>query len=264
MDRRHCLLAGAAWCAVALPALAQTAPPAAAAGPTPMRAVGLFSLLGDTLDVSTAEEPAASRMDRTTRQVLRVNGIGFDRVVATEVRQHFTRHLPTVHLRMFGAASELALADQQRLAEQARRGMLPGFMIDAAQQHQLTHLLIATRDRAEGAAETAGADTFGRVELEGVGFHVDMLYKVIHVDTQDVVQGALVPHAIVRLTLFDVERALVQRSQIAQRQWLVAPRKDRKSDGPWGLLNQEEKVRAAREAVGDAVRQSLPALFAAG
>lgn len=227
-----------------------------------MRAVGLFSLLGDTLDVSTAEEPAASRMDRTTRQVLRVSGIGFDRVVATEVRQHFTRHLPTVHLRLFGAGTELTLAEQQRLADQARRGILPGFMIDAAEQHQLTHLVIATRDRAEAAAETASADTVGRAVLEGVGFHIDTLYKVVHVDTQDIVHGALVPHALVRLTLFDVERAMVTRTELAQRQWLVAPRRDRKSDGPWGLLTQEEKIRAAREAVSDAVRQSLPALFA--
>lgn len=256
MRRRQSLLAAAACCVAPAWVRAQDAA-------TPLRAVGMFSLLGESLDVSTAEEPSASRMDRTTRQTLRVNGIGFDRVVATEVRQHFTRHLPTVHLRLFGAGTELALADQQRLAEQAQRGMLPGFMVDAAQQHQLTHLLIVTRDRAEGAAETARADTLGRVMLEGVGFHIDTSYKVENVDTKDIVHGALVPHAILRLTLFDVERALVARAELAQRQWLVAPRRDRLADGAWGQLTQEEKVRALRDAVGDAMRQSLPKMFPA-
>lgn len=256
MDRRHCLLAGAAWCGAALPALAQTT------APTPMRAVGLFSLLGDNLDISTAEEPSATRMDRTTRQTLRVNGIGFDRIVATEVRQHFTRTLPTVHLRLFGAGTELALADQQRLAEQARRGMLPGFMVDAAQQHQLTHLLIATRGKGEVAASVVGG-AIGRTALEGVGFHIDTLYQLQDTDTKEHFHGALIPHALVELTLFDVEQAVVVRSELAQRQWVVPPRADRKGDGAWGLLTQEEKVRAMHGAVGQAMREALPRLISA-
>lgn len=228
-----------------------------------MRAVGLFSLLGDTLDVSTAEEPAASRMDRTTRQVLRVSGIGFDRVVATEVRQHFTRHLPTVHLRLFGAGTELALADQQRLVEQAKRGMLPGFMIDAAQQNQLTHLLIATRGKGEVAASVVGG-TIGRTALEGVGFHIDTMYELKATTTKEHHHGALIPHALVELTLFDVEQAVVLRSELAQRQWVVAPRTERKGDGAWGLLTQEEKVRALHRAVERAVGEALPRLLPPG
>ena len=75
---------------------------------------------------------------------------------------------------------------------------------------------------------------------------------------------SVIPHALVELTLFDVEQAVVLRSELAQRQWVVAPRTERKGDGAWGLLTQEEKVRALHRAVERAVGEALPRLLPPG
>src|SRR5687768_13559588 len=92
----------------ALPAAALAATGAAhsqgsAAGPR-LQFWGLFSMLGDTIDVSSSDDPVASRLDRTSRQVLTVKGVGFDRVVAQAVKQYLLQARPEVELRMFGTS----------------------------------------------------------------------------------------------------------------------------------------------------------------
>jgi hypothetical protein len=250
------------WCVAGMLAMA-TAFAAAQPVPAGVKALGVFSLLGETLEVSTTAEPTASRLDRTTRQSLTVRGLGLDRLVAGEVRQHAATALPTVHLRMFGPSAPLTPQDQRAVADRATRGALPGWMIDTIQQQRLTHVLLATRDQAPAAAETATAEKVGRVDLEGIGFHIDMLYGVRDADNQVRIHGALAPHVIVRLTLFDVEAAQVIRTASVNEQWLVAPRADKVADGPWGLLTQEEKLKAVHQALGSGLRKALPGLLSA-
>lgn len=227
----------------------------------PIKAVGLFSVLGETLEVSTTSEPAASRLDRTLRQTLTVRGIGFDRAVAGAVKRQFSRSMPTVHLRMFGASGEMASAQQRELALNANHGGLPGWILDSVREHRLSHVLLVTRDRVEGNIETASAETIGRVDLEGIGLHVDMYYKVRNVETRVEALGALAPHVVVRLTLFDVEAARVARSILISEQRLVAPREGRTADGPWGFLTQEEKVRALHGLLERGLERNLPRLL---
>jgi hypothetical protein len=253
MDRRTALAA-----ITAVPLVA--ASPARGQGTaTPMRAIGLFSVLGEFIDLSTTEEPSASRIDRTARQVLELKGIGFDRIVATEVRNALTRTHPAVHLRLFSGA--LKGPDQRRLAEGAQRGALPGWMIQSIQDNQLTHVLLVTRHLTEAALETDRPERIGRTSLEGIGFHIDMTYTVRNVATGVVTQGALGPHVLVQLNLFDVEQAKVLRTEVINEQWLEAARRQPVEGGPWNYLNNEEKVQVLRTALGNGVRAALPKLL---
>ncbi|HZF80070.1 MAG TPA: hypothetical protein VEZ89_09780 [Rubrivivax sp.] len=251
---------------LALPALALSlnARPAyaqARGARAPLQFWGLFSMLGDTLDVTSSDAPVASRVDRTSRQVLEVKGVGFDRVVAQAVKQELLQKRPNVELKMFGTSAALGAPDQRLIADGATNGALPGWIIDTIKQQQLSHVILVTRDRAMGSAETARRDTIGRYELEGVGLHMDMDYSVLNVQTDRLTVGALIPHVIVRLTLFDVENARVQRTALINEQWLVAPDEGKGHEGPWAALSHEAKLKALHDGLRVGLRKAVPDLL---
>jgi hypothetical protein len=227
----------------------------------PLKAVGVFAVLGENLEVSNTLDPEASRIDRTERKTIAVRGIGFDRIAADVIRQHFTSTRPTVHLRLTGSAASLATSEQMRLAESARRGALPGWIIDSIQQNQLSHVLLVTRTRGPVFATMAEPTRLGRGDIEGIGFHIDMLQRVRSADAATSTQGLLVPHVLARLTLFEVENARVLRETTIDEQWGVGPRPGQTAVQPWDLLSQEEKIKVLHDAVRNGVRKALPELL---
>lgn len=247
-----CLLAAAL-------ASAQPAPPGAAGAP--IKAIGVFTLLGENLDTSNDIGTEPTRLDRTERKSVAVPGIGFDQVLINEVQRFFTRTAPTVHLRLFTVPVAVSNADQMRLAEGAQRGALPEFMITAIQQHRLSHVLIVTRDRAPLSAQTASPERVGGVEVEGLGFHTDPQMQTRNVEDDSRTQGALIPHVIVRLTLFDADGARSLRSIRIDEQWLVGPRKGRTAATPWDLLDQREKVLTLHDSLRRGLEKALPELM---
>lgn len=246
--------------AVFLIAVAAASAQPVAAGP-PIKALGVFTLLGENLDVSNDTGAEPTRVDRTERKSVPVAGIGFDQVLANEVQRYFARTAPTVHLRLFNVPAALSNADQMRVAEGARRGALPEFMISAIQQHRLSHVLIVTRDRAPLSAKTALPERAGGVDVEGIGFHTDpqMLTRNVGDDSQT--RGALYPHVVARLTLFDTDGARTLRSVRVDEQWLVGPRKGRTPTNPWDLLDQREKILALHDGLRRGLAAALPELM---
>ena len=218
-------------------------------------------MLGDTLDVSSSDDPVASRLDRTARQALAVKGVGFDRLVAQAVKQHLAQARPNVELRMFGASAALSAADQKRLADGATNGALPGWVIDTIQQQQLSQVVLVTRDRAPPSALTGQREKIGRADFEGVGLHMDMAYTVRHPQTGRTTVGALIPHVIVRLSWFDVENARVVRTALINEQWLVGPEEGRGHEGPWNVLSQEAKLKALHDGLTVGLRKAVPELL---
>lgn len=227
----------------------------------PVKAVGLFSMLGDTLDISLYEDPAASRMERAKRETLQVPNMGFDQLVAAEVRRHMTQALPTVSLHPFTVGTPLKASQQKQIADEARRGALPGFILDRVQESQLAHLLLVTRQRTGTSLITANGERIGRGDVEGLGFYLDSTYRVRNQEGRHVAQGALGPHVVVGLTLFDVEEAGVGAEALINQQWLAGPKP---GTAPWDYLTAQEKVLALREALQSGLREQLPQVLKAG
>lgn len=242
----------------AVPAWAQPNPPQ-------YKILGVFSVLGDTIDVSTAQEPSASRIDRTERKTLEVRNLGLDRLVAQEFRSAIQKDMPRVLLHLFGASAPLRLEDQRQLAEQARSGALPGWVVDLIQERQLDHVVLVTRESAAVQLETATAETAGRSEVAGIGFHIDMAYRVRNTEANVVGDGALGPHVVVRLTLFDTREAKVLRTQLINEQWLVGPPDTpERSQGPWAYLSAEQKIMALRDGLSRGLQKQLRSFLRGG
>lgn len=259
--RRSLLIAAASAAALAAAgsARAQAAAPPQPAPASPLRALGLLPVLGDAIDVSLQDDPAASRMDRAKREVLEVPNLGFDRFVAAEVRRHMTQSLPAVFLHPFGVAGQLPFVQQRQLVADARRGALPGFVLDRVQEHRLSHVLLVARDRVPTSIRTADRQLIGRGEVEGLGFYLDPTYTVENADTRASWRGVLAPHVVVRLALVDVEAARVVAEALIDEQVLVGPPPGATGrPAPWDYLDNAAKVKALRDLLQAGLRRRLP------
>lgn len=273
--RRVWAAASAAWLAgLAGRAAAQGGAPASSAAPAAPaasgagtgkganRRIGIFSVLGETLNVSSFTRNNPTRLDTTSRNSLPAKGVGFDSLVAQELRIYLTRNYPEATLLMFNASANLESADQRRIAQSADRGALPGWIIDTIQAQQLTHIVLATHDRANAAMRTADNQLVGAIEVDGIGLHIDLDYQTINVQTGDRRQGALGPHVVVALRLFDVEEARVlRRVQVNEQRLIGPPDGEVRPEGPWAYMSSEQKIRMLRQLTSQGTRKVVAELF---
>jgi hypothetical protein len=189
-----------------------------------------------------------------------VKSIGFDHIVLREVRTAFGGAAPAAKLHFFRAAT-LQPAEQRRIVEDARGGALPAWMVEAVRTHRLSHLLLVTRQRAEAALRTDENVTIGRGRVDGLGFYMDRNVDVRNTVTGATAQGAIGPHIVVQLSLFDTESAQVERSYTVNEQWLVAPRESQSGTDPWQYMTPAEKVEALRGGLERSLQRVLPAFL---
>ena len=100
VTRRSCLTLPLAL--LALPhatAWGQTTSPA----PAPVRTLGVFALLGESLQLVFPADVTDTRLDRNLRETLPVKDIGFDQAALRAVRAVADRQLPAARLQMFRA-----------------------------------------------------------------------------------------------------------------------------------------------------------------
>lgn len=225
---------------------------------TPIRALGVYSLLGDAVQVTVAQGPTDSRIDRAARDSYDVKGIDFDGIVLRAIREAVSRELPGASLQQYRATTPLSAAEQRDIAEGARGGVLPAWIVETINPQRLSHVLLVTRHRVDAKLRTGDGDAIGRAKVEGLGFYLDGLYKVRNSTTGAVAQGALGPHVVILLTLMDTESAEVLRTQIIDRQWLVGPREYGAAIDPWSYLTPVEKINALRGALQVNAERVLP------
>jgi hypothetical protein len=246
-------LAGAA--AASVPARAQDAA-------RPLTAVGMFSLLGDGVEVTVNDSPQTdTRIARNRSDTYTFPKIGFDLIVAREVREALARETPTAALSVFNTSTMLPLAEQRRIVAGAHDGALPEWALNAVRQRRLSHVLLVTRQRSEVNLRTGDGDTIGRGTADGIGFYIDTLYQVRNATTGAVAKGALGPHVFVELTLMHTESARVVRHYTIREQWLVAPAESMAEVDPWNFLSAEQKVASLRSALERGLRRALPGVL---
>jgi hypothetical protein len=242
-------------------ALAACAAQAQAQAPArPVTALGVFSLLGDGIELTVAAAPTDTRIDRARRETLAVPNIGFDRIVGAEVRRHFAAERPQAEVRSY-AVGTLPAAEQRIIAQSAKEGALPEWMIKAVQERRLSHVLLITRQLAAVNLRTADQYAVGSGRVDGIGFYLDANASTRNVDTGAVANGHLGVHVVYTLSLMDTDSATVVRSHTVNDQYLVAPPKVIVTTDPWSFLTPAEKIELLRDMIARNTRRVLPELF---
>jgi hypothetical protein len=219
-----CLMAGfaAAW--------AQAAPV------NPLRAVGIFSLLGDSIQVVTSTDaPSDTRIERSARQTLDIPNIGFDNIAIRAARAALIQAAPQVKVELYKATTPMTLDAQRGIAEGAASGELPAWIVQAIQQKKLSHVLLVTRTRGPVDVRTGDGVSIGRGTAQGIGFYIDTLYTIKNTDNGVLSTGLLAPYVQLRLTLMDTDTAAASNYDVRDSYALgstvnrVAAEPDRKS-----------------------------------
>lgn len=257
MQRRTALAA-----TVTVTALAGfAAPPVRAQGSGPVRSIGLFSLVGDAIEVTAVDNPTDTRIDRTGRTAVEVKDIGFDAVIADAVRRAAQGRQPELPVRSYRISAALPTADQMAIAAGARSGELPTWMVATIRANPPSHLLIVTRSRAEASFSVVEGHAIGRSNVTGMGFYIDSLYTITNAATGNTSVGALGAHAVLTFTLMEVSSAQA-RSEPVQVQQLVPPTADLAAIDPWQYIDAAGKVRLLRDLARRAAEGAMKRILA--
>lgn len=258
--RRAGLIAAAAACfGLAGPGGARAQ---AAAPQRPVRALGVFSLLSDVIDVSVNERPVTdTRIESTKREALPVSGVGFDAIVLREVSELARRLLPEARLSLYQPKVVISAAEQRAIAAGARRAELPAWIVQAIEAQGLSHLLLVTRARTDAALPTPDKVTIGRGRVEGIGYYVDPMFEVRDENTGALANGALGAFVLLDLQLMEVASGDVVRSEVIREQLLIGAQESRAEVDPWSYLGATEKVELLRRLVTQGLRRQLPAVL---
>ena len=233
-----------------------------ARGQTALGVVGVFSLLGDSVQVSAATDaPTDTRIERTARESLQTQGIGFDQIALRTARDQILRAHPASTAIVFRAPAPMTVAEQRAVAEGAARAELPDWMVKTLEENKLTHLLLVTRSRGTIDAKTGNGHTIGRGTVEGIGFFMDTLYKMRNLNTGAVSTGLLAPYVNIRLTLMDTRTAEVVRSYEIKDSFAYASPAQTEQADPWTFMAAADKVRTLRGLVEKGMARGMEQLL---
>jgi hypothetical protein len=249
--RRLVLGALAAFCGGAL----------AQAQPVQLGTLGVFALLGDSVQVAAGQQGTGTRLDPTARESLAFTGIGFDKLALRIISQHVRSVQPAAKLQMYQAPGGLSLEQQRAIAAGAEKAQLPGWMVDAIERNGLTHLLIVTRARGPVAAETFHKEGIGRADVDGIGFYLDRVYQMRNLTTGAVSTGLIAPYVQIRLTLMDAQSGDVVGRHDIRRAYAYASEANQLQGDPWTYMSMEEKVSAIRSMVEQGIGSGMAELI---
>jgi hypothetical protein len=231
---------------------------------TPLQAVGLFSLLGDSVQITAAADaPRDTRIERTERQTLDVKNLGLDNIALRGVREALLKAQPQAKISMFRAQAILSPDEQRSVAEGATRGELPAWMVQAIAANKLSHIIMVTRDRGPADMRTGDGQSIGRGTVQGIGFYLDNLFTIKNSENGNLVTGLIAPYVQVRLSLMDVPSGAVLRSTaIRDGRVMTSPESQAAAD-PWNYLTPTEKATVLRQMLEEGVARNMPELLKA-
>jgi len=226
-------------------------------------AIGIFSFLGDGVDVTSADDaPRDTRIERTSRQMLDFKNIGFDMIALREAREALSRQYPEARVQMYRSPTSMSSDQQRSLAAGAAKAELPGWMVKALQESRLTHLMIITRNRGAMGARTSDGDNIGRGQVDGIGFYMDTLYTIENTSTGALSAGLLAPYIQVKVQLMDVMSGdIVASYDIRDAFTYGAPDTQVRAD-PWSFMPIEDKIKVLRNLVEQGMKRAMPELLA--
>jgi hypothetical protein len=238
-------------------------PAARAQGPgRPIDKLGIFSLLGDGLQITLPGVITDSRLDRNLRETLPAKDIGFDQAALRAVTEFMRAQRPAARLEMYRATTPLSLADQRAVAEGATRAELPAWIIEAIERAKLSHILLITRHRGDASFMVQDGYSVGRGAVEGIGFYLDSDTEVKNSETGLNSQGFLGAYTMMRLQLMEVATGNIIGSQDIRASQMYAGRRDTEAANVWNALTPTEKVQALRDLIERNLARVLPQVMA--
>lgn len=251
------------WNSAALAMAVVLCGPVAHAQQPAIGALGVFSLLGDTVQVVAATEaPTDTRIERLARESMDFKDIGLDLIALRVARESVQRQRPAARVLMFRAPAPQTLADQRDIATGATRAELPAWMVKTIDERKLTHLLLITRSRGPIDVRTADGDGIGRGTVEGIGFYLDTLYRIKNLDTGAVSTGLLAPYVEVRVQLMDAVSGELLRSYDIKQAFAYAAQDSQAAPDPWSFMPMAEKVTILRRMVDEGMGRAMQDLLA--
>lgn len=243
-----------------LPLLGLVGLPAQAA-PLNIRKLGVFSLLGDGLQLVFSAPVTDTRLDRNLRESLPTREIGFDQAALRAVTAVMGARQPGAQLQMFRATTPLPLADQRAVAEGAARAELPNWVIEAIQRNGLSHILLVTRNRGDARFPVNEGFSVGRGTVEGIGYYLDNTTELKNADTGLPSSGFLGAFMMVRVQLMDVSSGDIVGSETIRVGQIFAGRKDIEAENIWNALDPQEKVNVLRQMIQSNMERVLPGVL---
>ncbi len=251
LRRQYLKVAGAALAtAVSVPALAVAAGAEAQAPGAALQRVGVFCLLGHSIRI----------VARDTQEAL-FKDVGMDAVVFETVAGVLAERLPKAEVLRFTAPTEMDVKDQLDVGlAAARRAELPAWVLNAAGQERLDHVLLVGSSTGAMEFNTAMSQVAGNDQVTGVGFYVSASGRSKNMNTGAVSSGYLAPFVQLRMSLLALSGPRVLHTTNLSEGFLVGPPVAEAPD-PWQFLNRGEKAQALsrllRSAAGRGTRELL-------
>lgn len=247
MTRRRELAAGLAL----LPLLLGSVVGAGASTP---RVYGIVSLVADHLTVTGFETTTGSQLAQNQTETIPLDTDELEKAV-------LRAGLRAINDSKLGKGVPLLINDGALYRGQAAlvsgdRVALPASLLQTLQAQGATHLLLATKHRAEARMQ-ANNVTLGTSKVEGLGFYVDRVTSLRLEGTGSVAPGYLAPHAYLRFSLIDLgsNKLVASRTLTASR--VIGVNSSAGGADPWQLLDSAGKIKALSDLIG---RESAPVL----
>jgi hypothetical protein len=213
-----------------------------------MKSVGVFSLLGDSVQVAVSTDaPKDTRIERTDRYAFEAKGIGFDNIALRALRDALLKSQPKAKVELYKAPAPLLPDEQRAVAQGATNAELPAWIVQTIDANRLSHIILVTRNRGEVNVRTALGVSIGRGTAMGIGYYIDTLYETRNLRTGAMSAGALAPYVHVRMTLMDAQSGEVLRTYEIREGELVGDEQGQGSSDPWTFLTGERKVSVLRK-----------------
>jgi hypothetical protein len=217
-----------------------------------MSAVGVFSLLGDSVRV----------VARETQEVL-FKDVGMDDIVGSTARAAVLERYPQARVSLHRAPSPPSVDEQRALgAAAAQSGALPDWVVQAAREAALSHVLLISSHVGAMEFRTGMSQVVGNHQVAGVGFYVGADFRVTNSKTGAVSSGYLAPFVKLRLTLIDITSRSVLGSTNVSDGYIVGPPTAEAPD-PWRFLSRAEKAQALQQLLKDNVARGMAAVLKA-
>ncbi|MEO7743066.1 MAG: hypothetical protein ABIR98_09030 [Usitatibacter sp.] len=223
------------------------------------RMYAVLSLVGDQLLISQRGVSTGSRLDRNTREFVRLAGPAFDHEALFAIEDAIKRSGKGVEVVLLGT-NDPALFEAQRrvLDEEGSTQTLLSAVQAVAASASATHLILLSKYRGDARLRVADGHV-GAGTLEGLGFYLDHTSRMRSAHTGEQSQGFIAPFAYMRLSLVELPGGKLLREENVTASTTVA---SQKSDATWQILTAEQKARILRGLIRREIDRVIPLLLA--
>jgi hypothetical protein len=204
----------------------------------------VMSLLADAMNVVTYQAATGSHMNKNTREVLPLEGAGFDSLVLLAVKSELDKSPMPASAVLMRMAEPAQLTTHDAWVKQGQLH-LPEALADAAAHSGASHLLILLPQRSE-ALLNGRAQALGSGTIEGLGFYVDRQRPMRRADTGETSIGFLAPFLHARLILVEVATGRVLGEQRINASRTLSTARNTESFNPWDALTSAQKIETLR------------------